>query len=291
VAARLIGRLSRQLPEGTDYFNIGHSNLTPRVLTAAEALKGRIAVFIHDVIPSDFPQFQRPETVRAFDVKLREVQAHADVIICNSAHTAERAQAIMGAWGAPPRAIVSHLGTDLADPEPAALPAGLPPGGPFFIPLGTIEPRKNHALLLDIWDALGNKAPYLVICGARGWANEAVFDRLDALQPGARVIEAPGLSDGAVAALMQQARGLLFPSFAEGYGLPAIEAAARGLPVVASDLPAFREVLGNIPVYAPPEGRYQWEKAIKDLTEQRQHTKAFTAPTWAAHIKTVLNML
>ncbi|MEL7097638.1 MAG: glycosyltransferase family 1 protein [Pseudomonadota bacterium] len=284
-------QLSRQLPEKTHYFNIGHSNLTLRVMSAARALNGRVAVFIHDVIPSDYPHYQRPETVLAFEDKLRRVQANADVIICNSAHTAERAQAIMEAWGPPPRAIVSHLGTDLAAPDPSALPENLPPEQPFFLTLGTIEPRKNHALLLDIWEGLGAAAPCLVICGTRGWNNDAVFARLDALPQSARIIEVSGLSDGAVAALMERAQGLLFPSFAEGYGLPAIEAAAHGVPVVASDLPAFREVLGNIPVYASPTERYQWEKAIKDLTDKRQQTKAFTAPTWAAHIKTVLTML
>ncbi|MEO0937505.1 MAG: glycosyltransferase family 1 protein [Pseudomonadota bacterium] len=287
----LLGRkLSRQLPEGTDYFNIGHSNLTDRVLSAAKALGGRSHVFIHDVIPIDFPQYQRAETVRTFEAKLRRVQANADTVICNSADTAQRTAQIMGAWGDAPRIIVSHLGTNLTAPAPAEVPDGLIPPGPFFVTLGTIEPRKNHALLLDIWDRLGSGAPHLLILGARGWSNDAVFARLDARPDSTKIKEVAGLSDGAVADILRRANGLLFPSFAEGYGLPAVEAAANGVPVIASDLPVFREVLGNIPVYASPHDGYQWEKAIKARAQHRQTPPPFDPPSWEAHFKVVLTV-
>ena len=285
--------LRRHLPQGTTYLNTGHSNLTDRVLQAAQGLGGRIGVFVPDVIPLEFPQFQRPETVEPFRAKMRRVQACADVIICNSADTLDRAGRLMAQWGPVPEGIVAHLGTDLSIPQPDLLPDDLPPAGPYFVSVGTIEPRKNHALLLDVWDAMGAEAPTLVICGARGWNNAAVFARLDS-RTDTRVIERAGLSDGAVAALLAGSCGLLFPSFAEGYGLPPVEAAALGVPVVANDLPVIREILGNIPVYVPADDRYLWEKTIKDMAEagsQGREKSQFQAPGWSQHFNTVLRSL
>jgi glycosyltransferase involved in cell wall biosynthesis len=285
--------LRRHLPQGTTYLNTGHSNLTDRVLQAAQGLGGRIGVFVHDVIPLEYPQYQRPETVEPFRAKMRRVQACADVIICNSADTLDRAGRLMAQWGPVPEGIVAHLGTDPSVPQPDLLPDDLPPAGPYFVSVGTIEPRKNHALLLDVWDAMGAEAPTLVICGARGWNNAAVFARLDS-RTDTRVIERAGLSDGAVAALLAGSCGLLFPSFAEGYGLPPVEAAALGVPVVANDLPVIREILGNIPVYVPADDRYLWEKTIKDMAEagsQGREKSQFQAPGWSQHFNTVLRSL
>ncbi len=289
----LAAMLRRHLPQGTTYLNTGHSNLTDRVLQAAKGLGGRIGVFVHDVIPLEYPQFQRPETVEPFRAKMRRVQACADVIICNSADTLDRARKVMAQWGPVPEGIVAHLGTDLCVPQPDLLPDDLPPAGPYFVSVGTIEPRKNHALLLDVWDAMGADAPTLVICGARGWNNAAVFARLDG-RTDARVIERAGLPDGAVAALLAGSCGLLFPSFAEGYGLPPVEAAALGVPVIANDLPVIREILGNIPVYVPTDDRYLWEKTLKDMAEaapQGREIGQFQAPGWSQHFNTVLRSL
>lgn len=282
--------LRRALPRRVAYVNVGHSNLTQRVLGALRAVDAHIAVMIHDVIPLEFPDYQRDGTVPAFAAMIARVGAAADLVIYNSNDTKRKAEA---QWRAPPVSIVSHLGTKTTSPAPDEIPKGTLMRPPFFICIGTIEPRKNHAFLLDVWAEMGPDAPGLIIAGGRGWKNEAVFARLDALSPDGPVREVAGLSDGALAALMDQCAGVLFATHAEGFGMPAAEAVARGVPVIANDLPVLREILGDIPIYASVSDRYLWIEAIKELADgwpNAPKQTPFTPATWDAHFKTVLRL-
>lgn len=282
--------LRRKLPSGFAYLNVGHSNLTGRVLGAMRGLDARVAVFIHDVIPLDFPEFQRDGTVQPFSEMIARVGKYADLVIYNSRETQARAGPYLSHI---PASIVSHLGTDKFEAHPAEIPHDVPQDAPFFVCVGTIEPRKNHAFLLDVWRELGAQAPGLIIAGGRGWKNDEVFARLDTLPPGSPVHEVAGLSDGALAALMDRAAGLVFPSLAEGFGLPATEAAARGIPLIVNDLPVLREILGDIPIYADVSDRYLWINKINELASfgpNAPDQQQFVPPTWDAHFKTVLRL-
>lgn len=291
VPPALLPRMLRgALPSGFAYVNVGHSNLTKRVLGTMRSINAHVAVMVHDVIPLDFPDFQRDGSVPPFAAMIERVGACADLLIYNSQDTQQRTEAHLSA---PPASIVAHLGTEHVAPTPDALPGGLPPASPFFVCIGTIEPRKNHAFLLDVWDDMGADAPGLIIAGSRGWKNEAVFARLDALPSNSPVREVSGLSDGALAALVEASAGVLFPSHAEGFGLPATEAALRGVPVIVNDLDVFREILGDIPVYASVSDRYLWINKIKELAEAvptAPKPPQFLPPTWDAHFKTVLRL-
>ena len=283
--------LARHLLPGTAYLNTGHSNLTDRVLRAMKAGGIPVAALVHDVIPLEFPQYQRDGTVEAFRGMIDRLAAMADLLIYNSQDTKQRAEAQMP--GTPPPAIVAHLGTNIAAPEPQELPPDLPLTAPYFLTIGTIEPRKNPAFLLDLWDKMGPDAPTLLIAGSRGWRSEGVFARLDALPTNGPVREVSGLSDGALAALIEGAAGVLLPSFAEGFGLPAVEAAARGVPVVVNTLDVYAEFLGDIPIYASVSDRYLWIKTINTLAEAEQRTQQehlIELPNWDAHFKTVLRL-
>ena len=279
------------LPKGFHYINTGHSNLSPRMCRSLGKVGARIAVLVHDTIPLDFPDYQRPETLQKFRAFLRRAGS-ADLVICNSRATEADVKRHLAAMGLHPQTVAAPLGVPRPRPGPA--PQGAWTGQPFFVSLGTIEPRKNHALLLDLWDDVAAETgAHLLLCGARGWENAQVFARLDA-QP-RNVHELPGLSDAQVAGLLTESAGLLFPSHAEGYGLPPIEAAALGVPVVCNDLPVYRETLGNIPVYADVKDRYLWKTTITALARDgaagRSQPPKFDPPDWKDHFKTVLTLI
>lgn len=303
---RLQRMLTRALPRGVQYFNTGHSNLTDRVLHALRhGPRAQINVLIHDAIPLDYPQYTRPEAVLRFAALLRRVGAYADRVIYNSQDTRTRVEAHLAKVAPPPASIVAHLGVESIPgaPLPDVLNRLSADEKPFFMILGTIEPRKNHAFLLDIWDRMRAEmpacdVPHLLICGKRGWQNEAVFARLDALPADAPIRELHDLTDGQIVTLLSRARALLFPSFAEGYGLPAVEAAQVGCPIVAAPLPVFTEVLGGLPVYAEVNDGYHWQKIIMGLAKGKRASGAkdegipsrFIAPDWDTHFNAVLRM-
>lgn len=283
------GMLRRHVPAGFAYFNIGHSNLTERVLSVMKTLPGtRITVLVHDTIPLDHPDWQREGTVAAFAAKFARVSRHADRVIATTRAAKADLQRHFATLERSPEIVVAPLGHSPAIPDPHALPADLRFDPPVFLCLGTIEPRKNHALLLDVWDMLPRGAAQLVICGSRGWRCEEVFARLDARPPG--VIELSGLSDGAVAAIMRRARALLFPSRAEGFGLPLVESAAAGLPVLCSDLPVCREVMGPAGIYLEPTNAYIWEQNVRAAIDTPPPTRAYQPLTWEAHFKVALSL-
>ncbi|RME17144.1 MAG: glycosyltransferase family 1 protein [Alphaproteobacteria bacterium] len=294
--------LLRHLPAGTVWLNVGHSNLGAEPFAAIHAVQGgRASILVHDTIPLDHPAWQRPGTVESFRARLETTARHADLVIVNSHATGRDAARHFAAAGRVPPMLVAHLGTEV--PRPAeTLPPGLRPERPYFVALGTIEPRKNHGFLLDLWAHLARdlpeaEMPALLILGARGWANEPVFRRLetDPLM-GRHVFEHAGLDDATVAALVAGARALLAPSHAEGFGMPVAEALALGTRVIANDLAVYRETLGNNPVYVDVADMYSWAQAVKGLLQEEETASRagrradFRPQGWQEHFNLVLKV-
>ena len=289
--------LRRHGAGGGVYLNTGHSNLTLFGLWAIGRAGLCRVVLVHDTIPLDHPQWARAGTVPRFRRKMRAVARHADRVIHTTATTRRVTERWLASFGRVPPGVVAPLGLDIAPPDPAAVPPRIAALPRFFLCVGTLEPRKNHLLLVETWEALARDPevaalPPLVLAGRRGWLGPEAVRRLDAspLQ-GTAILEVSGLSDGALTALYDRAEALVMPSLAEGYGLPPLEAAARGCPVLVADLPVYHETLGALPVYLPPMQSYPWQTTIKQMLAafgQARRVERAVAPRWQDHFKRAL---
>jgi glycosyltransferase involved in cell wall biosynthesis len=263
--------------------------------------EGRLVLFLHDAIPSDYPEYARAGGDRRHNQRLANALDLADGLIVNSRATAEALARFGERIGRPaPPMQVAPLGTQIHAPDPSARL----PEAPYFVCVGTIEPRKNHMLLLLLWRQMAeagiSEIPKLVIAGRRGWENEQVVDLLERCRALRSLVEERNqIGDGELAALIGGARAVLMPSFVEGFGMPVAEALAAGTPVIASDLPVYREIAGEIPEYCNPLDGPAWQSAIlayaADKSPRRDAQLArlrhWRAPIWSDHFGRVEALL
>lgn len=290
--AALIARI-RQRP-GSIFLLVSHKSLEqPAPIQALRDAGARFVPSIHDLIPITHPEYSKPRQIKAHRRRMQVTAAMADAVIVSSAATGGALSHYLVARNlGVPRIMVAPLGFDLpmvAQPSPQPQP-------PYFVTLGTVEPRKNHHMLLALWrdmaETIGPSAPRLVILGRRGWDNEIVFRMLDRCGGyGGLVEERGGVDDGTIATVLRGARALLFPSFAEGYGLPLVEALALGVPAICSDIPALVEVGGGVPEHLHPLDGAAWRRAILDYASDDSASRAaqlgrlthWVRPDWATH--------
>ena len=229
--------------------------------------------FIHDLLPLQFPEYFSPSHAIQHRRSLEIFARYGQAAIVNTQIVADQVRRFLDSHNRRDVAVlVRPIPPDSAFSAPIEADPDLA-GIPYFVVCGTIEPRKNHLMLLHVWRELsrhwGKRTPKLVIIGRRGWENENVVDLLDRSQEIRRhVIEVAGLPSAAVARLMASARALLMPSFGEGYGLPIVEARAAGVPVIASDIPVFHEIAPDATFRRPLDGA-GWLDAIKSHVERR----------------------
>ncbi len=287
------------------YLLVSHHHLhQPEAIQAARRrLDAAFICFIHDLIPIEFPEFGRPREADKHRRRMETAARYADAFVVNSAATRDALLPFMHAAGRDVPLLVAPLGVHDIQHHPAP-PTPTTDERPYFLYVGTIEPRKNHLLLLNIWRRLvlelGPAAPRLVLVGQRGWENEMVIDVLDRSELlRDHITEHNALPDRQVQALIAGARAVLLPSFAEGYGLPLAEALSVGTPVLCSDLPALREVGADAPEYLDPLDGLGWAAAIRDYLDPHSPRRAnqvariahWSRPQWAGHIDAVVDLI
>jgi glycosyltransferase involved in cell wall biosynthesis len=262
----------------------------------------KFITLVHDVIPLSHPEYARPQGAEEHRRRVRTIDSFAAGIIGNSQATIDALVPHMRN-GLDGRAVcVAHFGADA--PDIFGNMAQDLPERPYFVYISTIEPRKNHLLLLNIWrrlvERMGDQAPVLVLIGKRGWENENVIDILERGESlRGHVIEAGEVSDNRMHALVAGARAMLMPSFAEGFGMPVVEALAAGVPVICSDIIAHREVGGDAPDYLDPLDGLGWMNAIDAYSRadaparmaQITRLSTWRAPTWRDYFDIVTDLI
>ncbi|MCW2314205.1 glycosyltransferase involved in cell wall biosynthesis [Rhodoferax antarcticus] len=289
-------------PRQSLLFNVGHSGLNePGYASDVQRYAERTVFFLHDLIPITHPEYCRVGEGPKHRQRLSTMISQGSAIVVNSTATlhALNDYAVQCGLTLPP-CVVASLAPARLTPKVAERPLA----APYFVMLGTIEPRKNHLLLLHLWrqlvEELGDAAPRLVIIGQRGWDCEQVVDLLDRCEAlRGVVIEKSHCSDAELSNWLIHAQALLFPSFMEGFGMPLVEALMLGVPVVASDLPVFREIAGAIPEYLNPLDGVGWRQLVLEYAQPESAARqaqclrmnGYVAPTWSQHFDVVEGLI
>ena len=281
------------------YVQASPNNLTrpDRIRTILRREKAHFVCLVHDLIPLEYPEYARPGGAASHAQRINTIATLASGIVANSQATLDALKPYLDESGRRPITAVAHLG---ADPLMVFPPQS--EERPYFVCIGTIEPRKNHLLLLHLWRQMAERhgtrnIPKLLIIGRRGWENEQVIDMLERCTALRGCVEEYNtLPDREVQRLLRYSQGLLLPSFAEGYGMPVSEAIALGVPVVCSDLPALREAGLNKPRYIDPLDGPGWLTAIWNLStlpvaDRTPEPNVNSDRSWDRHIELLLNLL
>lgn len=272
-------------------------DMQPQVQIANQAFYQRlrqqgvtVKFLLHDLLPIQMPEFFPPGNEEGFTQWLRSITA-TDGVICVSRTVADELRDWVGEHGPererPLQIGWSHNGADIDNSSPSrGMPEDAPAvlaklaERPSFLMVGTLEPRKGYADTLDVFDALWQQGEdiNLVLVGKKGWKIEALAERIKSHpEYNRRLFWLAGISDEYLDKVYSTCTCLIAASYGEGFGLPLIEAAQVGMPIIARDIPVFREVAGEHATYLPRE--MQASKAGKVITQWLEKQRKGGAPS------------
>ncbi|QOY93855.1 glycosyltransferase [Massilia sp. UMI-21] len=272
---------------GLDLFTTGTSQNEQLLLSMRDRGVG-IYFVVFDILPMLRPDVFPFGTEQYFGDFLRTVHKVSDGVLCISRAVADELAGWIEREGLQRRTPLSlghfHLGADIDASAPSF---GLPPDAeqvlaalgqrPSFIMVGTVEPRKGHTQTLDAFELLWQRGEdvNLVVVGKQGWMMEKLCERMSTHPEHAkRLFWMNGISDEMLLKLYGASSALLSPSEGEGFGLPLIEAAQKGIPIIARSLPVFREVAGEHAYYFDGLAPQDLADAIKTWLALQREGKA-----------------
>ncbi|HWB47701.1 MAG TPA: glycosyltransferase family 1 protein [Stellaceae bacterium] len=306
VAARLwrlrsrARRAQRAIPRDAIYLNIAEHWLEYHHYFDWIGIRPDVQAvfFVHDLLPFDYPEYFRPGYEAVFRRRFETIAKHGTAFIVSTNVVRDRLREALTDWrkaDAPIHVAPLPSPLNLGDAKTAAAEL---PEHPYFVLVSTVEPRKNHLLVLNVWRdlaaLLGDATPRLVLVGSRGWENEQVIDMLDRCDAVTKhVLRTSRISRHGLTWLIKHAQALLMPSFDEGYGLPLVEALSLRTPVIASDIPTFREVTRGCALLLSPIDGVAWREAVMSYARRaapawqlaKAKTRPFRAPDWEGYFR------
>ena len=291
--------------KGALYINTSHTDFDlPAHHRWVEECNLQAVYFLHDLIPLTHPRLTSAHAVKRHLGRVRGAIWHGAGVIVNTRATEAELRLFATKRGLelPPVVVAPLASGEVCDASSIPLENSVSShdvtpdrNAPYFVCLGTIERRKNYRMLLRVWGELselfGQTCPKLVIIGQEGRKAEEIFASYNANPDLANhVTFRTDASDAEAGRLIKGARALLMPSHAEGYGLPVIEALQMGVPVIANDIPSFREIGQGIALLLDITDEAEWRRAIgrfafenDERDRQLEMMGQFLPPTWASH--------
>lgn len=271
------------------------------IMRRIAASGGENVLGLHDILPLLYPGAFTGGAFLEFQRWFEALVPESDAIVCVSRSTAQSFVDYLAQHGYPidPRLRIGwwRLGADLEPdggrPSRRALAISAT-RAPFFLGVGTLEPRKGYSIALDAFERLwaaGIDARYVIV-GRRGWGSQALAQRIRAHEEiDRRLFWLDDADDASLRRLYERAHGLIAASFAEGFGLPLAEAAFHGLPAIASDIPIFREIAGDRAAFFPPLDADALCAEIRAALKRRGPRAPARIVSWRESTQTLLGMV
>lgn len=282
------------------------ANLNSRELAKLKDVPGcRIVTYCYDIIPLQFPEWYKAHDVDAFKSYYHRAFALSDLVVFSAEQIERDARAYCERHFLPiKQTAIVPLGSDFAvktaSSEP--LPSGLT-SGRFILFVSTIEPRKGHQLLYEVWLRLAaagvvDESYKLVFVGRWGWKiEEFKAALLEDARVKDRIVIMSDVSDRVLDALYRECSFCVYPSLYEGFGLPVIEAFSHGKAVIASNGGALKEVVGSFSPTLEPTDVDGWynklSEWITDPEERRRYEerirKDYAPRSWSTAASAFFN--
>ncbi len=234
-----------------------YPNLMPDLGVLRRSLHFKLVQVIYDLIPSLHPHLFGPGLFRQYTQHMFEVAANSDGLVAISKSSKRDMERFCKELRLPvPPIGIMRLGDDVMSAAPHPGSVGSLEAGEYILCVGTLEVRKNHALLYSVWKLAklrGIELPKLVIVGGRGWFTGDVIYALEH-DPDVRdqIQIVSGISDSQLTWLYQNCRLTVFPAIYEGWGLPIAESLAYGKLCLPSSTSSMTEIAGDLLEYFEP---------------------------------------
>ncbi len=247
-----------------------------RKLTALADSKVKLVQLVYDMLPLVTPQFSGHATA-SLGRYASTVYPHCDLLLSISEHSKQDVTAWLTTAGLTvPRIEVFRLGDDFHFSQPTRPADPLfkdskLKGNDYLLMVGTIEARKNHALIYYVYKLAheqGVTLPKLVIAGRQGWLSEYVYV-LMTTDPEVKhdFVVLENANDEELSWLFEHALFSVYPSFYEGWGLPVAESIAHGTPCIASSTSSIPEIAGDLITYFSPVSSNECLEKIQSLLD------------------------
>lgn len=272
--AAVYNRISRIFPLPYSFFVKGKNDITIFFnFIIPPGVKGKRAVFIHDMTYKAFPETVNQKTRRWLEKNLEKSCLRADVIFTVSEFSKQEIHKYLGVELG--KIHVIYNGVDLHNyyvghsaMELEAVRKRYKLRGSYLLYLGTLEPRKNIKLLIESYHLLTERMenhPLLVLAGKPGWMYDEIFRKVQEYNLTDKVIFTGYVAQEDAPALMEGAEIFLFPSIYEGFGMPPLEAMACGTPVIVSNAASLPEIVSDAAVQVPPNDVEGMTEAMRYL--------------------------